>query len=450
MSGTFCQRGPVAASTQRRRRARAGASAQGGISGATGSDFRPIRRYPTLTTLVAMMTPQLRHWWFRLGQLAALAVMALLGMIDVRFGLLQLYGSGALPLSLVRVGLAVATVSVWLPAHRQGSRRLPKLALLLAAVSILVTLSTLVAGSGATGTWGLAESCGLLGGLYVVARRGAAAWAVGAVLATGTALILLPLRGVTDTTYLIYALCSALGAAGATAAGTYLRFLDHGREQALATVRAEQRAEFARELHDFIAHHVTGIVVQAQGARFIAEQDPQRVIVALEQIEQAGAETMHSMRRMVGMLRKPGVAPNAPLTPLAGLADLEPLLAGFNRSGTPEARLHVDGGLDGIPVEVSTSAYRVVMEALTNARRHATGAQWVEVRIRRGPEWLLVQVIDDGAAPRTAVPRGQHRYGLIGLTERVRTLGGRISAGPGVDGGWVVDAALPLNQEVAR
>ncbi|GII30140.1 sensor histidine kinase [Planotetraspora mira] len=397
-----------------------------------------------------MMTPQLRRWWFRLGQLAGLAVMAVLGIIDIRFGLIRPYGSLDLLLSLERVVLALATVMVWMPAHRQGSRRLPKLALLLAAGSILVTLGTVVAGGGPLGTWGLAESCGLLGGLYVVARRGAAGWAVTAALATGVAVILLPLRAVTDSTYIIAGLGLALGAAAAAAAGTYLRFLDQGREQALAAVRSEQRAEFARELHDFIAHHVTGIVVQAQGARFVAEQDPQRVILALEQIEHAGAETMNSMRRMVGMLRDPDAPPNAPLTPLAGLADLDSLLAGFNGSAPPVARLHADGGLDGIPVEVSTTAYRVVMEALTNTRRHATGARSVDVRIRRGPEWLLIQVTDDGAAPRATAARGQHRYGLIGLAERVRTLGGRIDAGPGIDGGWVVDAALPLNQEVAR
>ncbi|GAA4569176.1 sensor histidine kinase [Planotetraspora kaengkrachanensis] len=396
------------------------------------------------------MTPQVRHGWRRLGQVTGLMVMAVLGIIDLRFGMLQLYDDAGRLLSLIRVGLAVVTVLVWLPAHPQGSRRLPTLALLVAAASIVVTGATMAVGFGATGVWGFAETCGLFASLYVVARRAAPRPAVGAVLALGLALIVLPSRGVTDDSYLIAALLLSLGAAGATAGGAYMRYLDHGRERALAAVRAEQRAEFARELHDFIAHHVTGIVVQAQGARFIAEQDPRRVILALEQIEQAGAETMNSMRRMVGVLRDPDAAPDAPLAPLAGLADLDSLLAGFNGSGAPAARLHVDGDLNVVPVEVSTTAYRVVMEALTNTRRHADGARSVDVQVFRGPEWLFVRVTDDGAAPRAAAPRGQQRYGLIGLTERVRTLGGRISAGPGAAGGWVVDAALPLNQGVAR
>ncbi|MEZ0072827.1 sensor histidine kinase [Planotetraspora sp. GP83] len=396
-----------------------------------------------------MTKPQIQRWWFRLGQVAGFTVMAVLGIIDLHFGMLQLSGVG-LVLSLVRVGLAVATVLVWLPAHPQNSRRLPSLALLLAAASILVTVAMLTAGFGATGVWGFAETCGLLASLYVVARRGAPRSSVAAVLALGLAVVLLPLRGVVDDTYVIAALLLALGVAGATAGGAYMRFLDRGRDQVLATMRAEQRAEFARDLHDFIAHHVTGIVVQAQGARFIAEQDPQRVILALEQIEQAGAETMKSMRRMVGVLRDPHAAPDAPLTPLAGLTELDLLLAGFNGSGAPVAHLHVDGDLDGIPVEVSTTAYRVVMEALTNIRRHAAGARSVDVQIFRGPESLLVRVTDDGATPRAAAPRRQHRYGLMGLTERVHALGGRFSAGPGAVGGWVVDAALPLNQEAAR
>jgi signal transduction histidine kinase len=132
------------------------------------------------------------------------------------------------------------------------------------------------------------------------------------------------------------------------------------------------------------------------------------------------------------------------------VGDLGPLLESFSSSGGPVSRLHTDGELDGLAVEVSTSAYRVVMEALTNARQHATGARVVDVWIRRTPDWLLVRVANDGPAPRTSAPRERHGYGLVGLAERVKAVGGRITAGPGIDGGWVVDAALPLNQEVDR
>jgi signal transduction histidine kinase len=216
----------------------------------------------------------------------------------------------------------------------------------------------------------------------------------------------------------------------------------NNRQRALDSVRAEQRAEFARDLHDFIAHHVTGIVVQAQGARFIAEQDPKRVLLALEQIEQAGTETMASMRRMVGVLRDPESKPDAPLAPVSGVPELLPLAEQFTAAGGPPARLHLEGDPHGLPVEVSTSAYRVVMEALTNARQHAPQATAVDVWVRRAQDQLLVRVANDGPAPRPSP--NSPGYGLVGLTERVRAAGGQIVSGPGVDGGWVVDAVFPL------
>ena len=394
-----------------------------------------------------MLTEKTRHRLFRLGQLSALAVMAVLGIVDLSTGMAG-SGSGS---ALLQVLSAMTSAAVWLPAHPQDSVRLPRAALLLGVASLVLTGVILVSGAGySNGTWGLAESLGLLGVLFVVARRGEPRWSVAAVVAVGAAVSFLPLRAGLDYGYVIVGLLLALCAAGAIGGGAYLRTVAATRQRAIDTVRAEQRAEFARDLHDFIAHHVTGIVVQAQGARFVAAQDPQRVLLALEQIEQAGAETMASMRRMVGVLRDPDARPDAPLAPLAGVADLAPLLEGFTGSGGPLTRLHVDGELDGLPVEVSTSAYRVVMEALTNARQHATDARVVDVWVRRTPDWLLVRVANDGAAARGATPRERHGYGLVGLTERVRAVGGRITAGPGIDGGWVVDAALPLDQEVAR
>ncbi|MBG6065270.1 sensor histidine kinase [Micromonospora ureilytica] len=397
-----------------------------------------------------MSTPDLRRWWVRLAQAAGLVAMGLLALFDLRFGAPE--SLAALLLLLVRMGLAVATVPLWLPVHRLGSRVVPLGALVLACASLAVTAAVLfLSGSSYLigGSWGLAESAGLIGVVFVVARWGAPRLAPWAAVAAGLAVAALPLRAGTENLLVIFGLLQVLAAAGAAGVGLYLRIMAAGRERAIALVRAEQRAEFARDLHDFIAHHVTGIVVQAQGARFVAEQDPQRVIVALEQIERAGAETMASMRRMVGILRNPDAPPDAPLAPLAGVTELEPLLTGFNGAANAPARLHVDGDLNGLPVEVSTSAYRVVMEGLTNTRQHAPDARSVNVAVRRTPGWLLVRVADDGASPRTAPARG-HGFGLIGLTERVRALGGTITAGPGVAGGWVLDAAFPLQMAMPR
>jgi len=350
----------------------------------------------------------------------------------------------------VQVLGAGATAAVWLPPHRQGSVRLPKAAMVLAGFSLVLTVALAGVTGGLGGSVGLAEALGLLAVMFVVCRRGETRWAVGAALLIGMAIGFLPMRGGFTSEYVIAGLALGLVATAVIALAVYLRMIESTRLRAMDSVRAEQRAEFARDLHDFIAHHVTGIVVQAQGARFIAEQDPRRVLLALEQIEAAGAETMASMRRMVGVLRDPDARPDAPLAPLAGVDELGPLLEQFSSAGDVLARLHVDGSTAGVPVEVSTSAYRVVMEALTNIRRHAKDARVADVWVRRTPDWLLVRVANDGAMPRAAMPREAPGYGLVGLAERVRAVGGRITAGPGIGGGWVVDAALPLDQEVTR
>ncbi len=376
----------------------------------------------------------------RAAQLLALGGMAVLGIFDVAQGLL----SQSTPLGLVQVLLAMAAAAVWLPVHRPRSTVLPKAAIGLGLASLIVTVAGGVSSEGSYGaTWGLAESAALLGVCYVVARHATAGLGAIALLVVGAAVSFAPLRTEQSYVYVIFGLIQALAAAAAIGLGIYVRILESSRMRAVDAVRAEQRAEFARDLHDFIAHHVTGIVVQAQGARFIAEQDPKRVLLALEQIEQAGAETMASMRRMVGVLRDPDSKPDAPLAPVAGVHDLGTLLDQFNSAGGAKARMHLDGSVDGLPVEVSSSAYRVVMEALTNVRQHAPAATAADIWIRRTPEWLLVRVANDGVIPST--PRDRPGYGLVGLTERVRAVGGRISAMPGIEGGWVVDAAFPID-----
>ncbi|WP_229402508.1 sensor histidine kinase [Micromonospora okii] len=406
------------------------------------------------------MTGELSPGWRRAGQAAALVGMALLGLVDVTGGRVFLLGGGiALPAALAQVALAVATAAVWLPAHRQGSPRLALAAGAVATWSLATTaayaylrhsagLDGLVPLRGSDSLWGLAESCGLLGIVFVAARRAAPRAAPAVVAVTGLAVAALPLRADTGAVHLIVGMAYALLAAGTAAAGMYLRLAETARRRQLAAVRAEQRAEFARDLHDFIAHHVTGIVVQAQGARYVAERDPGRAVAALEQIERAGAQTMTAMRRMVGVLRDG----DAPVAPLAGAADLPELVDAFRAAGPVGARLRVDGPLDDLPIEVTSSAYRIVMEALTNVRQHAAGARRVDVRLGRTPEGLLVRVSDDG--PGRGGGRGG--FGLAGLAERVGALGGTLHAGPGDGGGWVVEARLPLsggvpvNGEVGR
>ncbi|WDZ84670.1 sensor histidine kinase [Micromonospora cathayae] len=408
------------------------------------------------------MTERVHAWGRRAGQAVALAGMALLGMVDVlQSGIFVLSGDVGLLVALWHVALAVATAAVWLPAHRQGSRRLVVAASVVVVWSLVTTAGRFLIAEqpdlvsrweprGSPSFWGLAESVGLLGMIFVLARRAAPVPALVLVAATGLAVAVLPMRAGTLGVYQVIGMSYALLAAGSATAGMYFRMAATARDRQLATVRAQQRAEFARDLHDFIAHHVTGIVVQAQGARYVAERDPARAAVALEQIERAGAETMTAMRRMVGVLRGQDGAPDAPLAPLVGLADLPELVGNFSAAGPVEAVLHTEGRLDDLPVEVTSSAYRVVMEALTNVRQHATGATRVGVWVTRTPDWLLVRVTDDGRGQHGGRSRQRPGFGLVGLTERVGALGGRLTAGPGVDGGWVLDMALPVDERATR
>ncbi|MCW6005077.1 hypothetical protein K1W54_10860, partial [Micromonospora sp. CPCC 205371] len=388
------------------------------------------------------MIEQPRRWPFRVGQAAALFAMAILGLIDLVELVDDAFGV------LIRVGLALATAALWLPAHRQGSRLLPALAAALAAASLLVTGVSLVAGLMATngGSWGVAEAFGLMLVLLVVARRAEGRLAVPVAIALICALAAEPLRSGDTTIFVTFGLLQALLGVGAATIGAYQRYAAAARTQQLVVARAEQRAEFARDLHDFVAHHVTGIVVQAQGARYVAEQNPKRVASALEQIEHAGTEAMTAMRRMVAMLRAPGT--DAPLAPLAGVGDLPALVEGFSAASGPPTHLNVHGPLEELPMEVSTSAYRVVMEALTNVRQHASGATRVDVLVDRTPEWLLVRVADSGTAPhRPPMHRDRPGFGLAGLAERVQAVGGWLHAGPAAGQGWVVGARLPLPEK---
>ncbi|MDX8035910.1 histidine kinase [Lentzea sp. BCCO 10_0856] len=282
--------------------------------------------------------------------------------------------------------------------------------------------------------FGLAESLALTGVLAVTTYR-AKSWRDAPLIAwIVIALVTQPVRYPLGSTELTLAMGLLVVAIGVLALVGYLRLLGNAREKQVAAVKAEQKAEFARDLHDFVGHHITGMVVLAQGASRIVERNPAQAKQALDRIDEAGGEAMAAMRRMIGMLRD-----DAPVAPVAGIVDIEPLI-----EAEPRATLAIDGDTGDLPLEVASSVHRVVMESLTNIRKHAQEATKVDVRIQTTPDWVTVKVSNDGRPARPG-----NGFGLIGLTERVQALGGRIKAGPGIDGGWVVDAALPTGKATA-
>ena len=239
----------------------------------------------------------------------------------------------------------------------------------------------------------------------------------------------------------------ALAALCAAAVGWYLRSLDERRTQSVLKARQAQRAQLARDLHDFVAHDIGGMLAQAQAGQVIAEHEPAAAAAAFRRIERAGQEALASMDRAVRMLHEESAAEHGPLTTSASLADLCETVDRFSETGGTQVRLAIDRGLTA-PRELIDTAHRVVVEALTNVRRHAPSATQVAVQVHRSgtgtaPE-LAVTVRDDGTShsPGALDRRGGH--GLPGLTERVEALGGSLTAGPVEPAGWLVHAVLPF------
>lgn len=224
--------------------------------------------------------------------------------------------------------------------------------------------------------------------------------------------------------------------------GLYFRARDRDRRKdEAASVAAAQQAErlaLARELHDVIAHYVTGIVVHSQAAQAIADQDPDAARQVLPIITSSGHEALAAMRRLVGTLRGTEAGPTS--------RDNNELSAQIRRTveqvGGP-VRLDVELS-DTVPPELAQSVIRLVQESLTNARKHAAGASRIDVDVRTLDGSVRVRVADDGTGQHSTPVGGSGGFGLVGMRERVELLGGRFSAGPNGGSGWTVVAELPL------
>lgn len=232
--------------------------------------------------------------------------------------------------------------------------------------------------------------------------------------------------------------------------GAYLRSMDKLRRETQEEVRQAERLELAREMHDFVAHHVTGMVVLAQAAQ-VTNTDPKK---AFADIEEAGLAALTSMRRMVKMLRNDDAG--AGTNPLGDLAQIEDLVERFNREGT-DTTCFISPELAGSTVapEIAATAHRIVREALTNVRKHARGATRVRVVVAAASgNGLEVSVRDDGRAARGklgggALTESGGGMGLLGLGERIEAVGGRLKAHPRPEGGWETAAWLPRETALA-
>ncbi|GLY47545.1 histidine kinase [Lentzea sp. NBRC 102530] len=217
------------------------------------------------------------------------------------------------------------------------------------------------------------------------------------------------------------------------AAGLLLRMRERSRAALAAAAeeraRRDERLDMARELHDVVAHHVTGMLVQAQAALVVAQQDRDRACAMLPGIVEGGTDALGAMSAMVRTLRNNGT--DTATTDLT--ADLHQLA---EKSGLP-VRTSIE--LTEVRPELGRSVLRIVQEALTNVRKHAFDATSVEVDVRLTADAVLLSVVDNG---RTR-PAHSGGFGLVGMKERVSELGGRFFAGATGEG-WLVTAELPL------
>ncbi|HEV2775896.1 MAG TPA: sensor histidine kinase [Solirubrobacteraceae bacterium] len=239
--------------------------------------------------------------------------------------------------------------------------------------------------------------------------------------------------------------------AGRTSRARTLRAeaLEREREGRSRNAVSEERQRIARELHDVVAHGLVVMVVQAQGARRILDQDPERAREALRAIEQTGQTALSEMRRSLGVLRAD--AARADLAPQPTLHDLDGLLEEMRRAGL-DVDLRIEGERRDLAEGVDRSAYRIVQEALTNTIKHA-GFVPTRVTVDYGADELRLEIANtapptpartdaDAGAGTGSDDDGGH--GLVGMRERVRLYGGELEAGAENGHGFVVRARIPF------
>lgn len=218
----------------------------------------------------------------------------------------------------------------------------------------------------------------------------------------------------------------------------------------------QERTAIARELHDVVAHGLSVMVVQAAAARRVLQnsalqdgtssggmsEGTSKAEEAIAAVEETGRSSLDEMRRLLGVLR-PGTDDDASLTPLPGLRDLDQLVDQVESAGLPVA-LAIEGDARTLPPGIELSAYRIVQESLTNAIKHAGPAE-AKVTLSYDADALAVEVADDGRGNAARPAENGTGQGLLGMRERVESLGGTFQAGPKSGGGYQVKAKLPVS-----
>lgn len=223
--------------------------------------------------------------------------------------------------------------------------------------------------------------------------------------------------------------------------------LEREREAQSKVAVAAERARIARELHDVVAHNVSVMVVQADGAAYVMDAAPDQARQALETISGTGRQALAEMRRLLGVLRTGDVPESGEYVPQPDVEQIDELVEHVRQAGLA-VDFKVEGTPRPLPSGVELTAYRIVQEALTNTRKHGGPDAGASVRLVYFDDGLGLLVEDDGrgAAHELYEDGGADGagHGMIGMRERVGMVGGTLDAGPRPGGGFRISALLPL------
>lgn len=223
--------------------------------------------------------------------------------------------------------------------------------------------------------------------------------------------------------------------------------LEREREAQSKVAVAAERARIARELHDVVAHNVSVMVVQADGAAYVMDTAPDQARQALETISGTGRQALAEMRRLLGVLRTGDAPETGEYVPQPDVEQIEDLIEQVRAAGLA-VDFRIEGTARPLPSGVELTAYRIVQEALTNTRKHGGPDAGASVRLVYFDDGLGLLVEDDGrgAAHELYEDGGADGagHGMIGMRERVGMVGGTLDAGPRPGGGFRISALLPL------
>ncbi len=221
-----------------------------------------------------------------------------------------------------------------------------------------------------------------------------------------------------------------------------LKLLETERDQQARIAVGEERSRIARELHDVVAHAVSVMVVQADGAGYAIKSNPELAEAAMRTIADTGRQALTELRRLLGVLRSEDQS-GTQWAPQPGAGDLAELTENLRTAGLP-VRLETTGELGALPAGLGLGIYRIVQEALTNTLKHAGAGASAVVRVTQVGDHVALEVADDGYGTPNDLVSVSGGNGLIGMRERAGVLGGTLEAGPNPGGGWRVRAVLPL------